>query len=308
MLDWRSAGLFMTAEVAWRRRIFIGGLLLLVPVVGWPLVLGYRRWVIERLVNGDAELVPPWRGNLRAICASGLGAMAVIHAWYSPLYLWIGGRVVAAGGAGGTWWIVAAALAFALPIFSTLIIPAMILWLRFGANSPPGVGELMGMSAGFTLITFVIPAGFLQVSRTGRLVSAFRIDRDLTLIATHLPRYVEAWIGSGIMSLLGHLCLPLAPFGVVWCYLGIVYSFNEVPADGPDAVHPRRSWFRYFRDEHWRRYAVERNGIVERYTRVVDAGDGPVGGGDPAFEAIRFGSLRVPLPRIFGHAPGKRNA
>jgi hypothetical protein len=30
------------------------------------------------------------------------------------------------------------------------------------------------------------------------------------------------------MSLAGHFALPIAPWGVVWCYLGILTLFNEV--------------------------------------------------------------------------------
>ncbi len=295
MLDWRSASLFMTADAAWRRRIFVGGLLLLLPAIGWPLVLGYRRWVLDRLVAGAPKLLPPWHGNLLAILTSGVGAMTVIHVWYSPLYLWLALTVGDAGGAGGAGWIAAGAFVVAFPIFSTLIIPALVAWLRFGAESPPSNLELAAISVAFALITFVIPSGFLQVSRTGRLRSAFRLDRDLRLIRTHFFRYVEAWFGSGVMSLIAHLCIPLSPFGVVWCYLGIVYSFNEVPLDDPDADHLRRSWFRYFRDAHWERYDVRRDGLTEHYARIVDE-SGPLGRGAASFTCVPLGPLRVPLP------------
>ena len=286
----------MTASEAWRRRVFVGGLLLMVPVIGWPLILGYRRRVVERLVSGDPELLPPWRGHLLETLRSGLGAMAVIHTWYAPIYLWLALRMIESGDANGAWLWPTAALFIAVPIFSTMIIPVGVVWLRFLADAPPSDGELAAMSVAFAVVTFVIPAGFLQVSRTGSLWSAFRLDRDLALIGRHFARYVEAWIGSGVMSLVGHLCLPLAPFGVVWCYLGIVYSFNEVPAD--DA----RSWFPYFRREHWKAYKVARGRIVERYSRRdVDAG--PLGPGDHSITCVRIGPLRAPLPRCLGRSP-----
>jgi hypothetical protein len=57
--------------------------------------------------------------------------------------------------------------------------------------------------------------------------------------------YGLAWYRSGVMSLCGHFVVPYSPWGIVWCYLGIIYSFNRVLADEL-ARHGRLSpdsWF-----------------------------------------------------------------
>src|SRR5204863_6693750 len=83
-------------------------------------------------------------------------------------------------------------------------------------------------------------AGFLQVSMTGRHRAAFAVWRTLPFVARHLRGYCGAWWRSGIMSLAGHLALPLSPWGVVWCYLGILALFNEVLVHG--RLAPGEGW------------------------------------------------------------------
>ena len=41
----------------------------------------------------------------------------------------------------------------------------------------------------------------------------------LRRIARGPREYLEAWVGSGLVSLVGHFSGVLAPWGVVWCYL-----------------------------------------------------------------------------------------
>jgi hypothetical protein len=110
--------------------------------------------------------------------------------------------------------------------------------------------EALAIGAGFGLMTFLIPSGFLNVSRTGRILSAFDFPQALGRVWRCGREYIEAWAGSGLISLAGHLCVPLSPWGVVWCYLSIVYCFNEVPlaAGDPEASYLQGSWIRVFRD------------------------------------------------------------
>src|SRR5215217_3138968 len=58
-LGWRTAFLFMTREPGWRRKLLVGGALLLAcPPLGWPLALGYRQEVALRLVHGREPVLP----------------------------------------------------------------------------------------------------------------------------------------------------------------------------------------------------------------------------------------------------------
>ena len=89
--------------------------------------------------------------------------------------------------------------------------------------------------------------------------SAFAVWPALKSIVRYPRRYLEAWIGSSVMSLLGHLCLPFSPWGVAWCYLGITYLFNEVP-------HPTGGSYAEFRDRYWRGFAaIPRGALTARF-------------------------------------------
>lgn len=84
-LDWRSALLFPTADPEWRRKAGIGGLVLLIPVIGWVAVLGYRKEAVFRLIRRDAPVLPDWRGNGIRFLIEGLKAVAVINTYYLPV-------------------------------------------------------------------------------------------------------------------------------------------------------------------------------------------------------------------------------
>ena len=104
--------------------------------------------------------------------------------------------------------------------------------------------------------------------------------------------------GSGIISLLGHFCLPLAPWGITWAYLGIVYFFNELPALKPetnDTDYLQESWFTDFRTRYWNRYESSGKRLVRHYVPRE-----PVEGAHRAlpanrFTALQFGPISVPL-------------
>lgn len=293
-LDWRSAGLACTADADWRSRIWHGGLLLLLPFVGWPLVLGYRRLFVERLLDGARPLLPAWQGNHGIALRHGLAAMAVIHAWYAPLYLWLAIKTTEAHAWQELPWLPALVFVASFSIFSTLIVPVWLLWFRFGCTVSPAPIELGLIGVPFALATFLIPAGFLNVSRTRRTISAFDVRAALRLVRAAPAAYVEAWMGSGILSLAAHFCLPLAPWAVTWCYLAIVYAFNDVPRRSGHDLH-RRSWFDYFEHDHWKRYRIERRALFEEL-RLRPGHAPPTGDADRGFCALRVGPLCLLLP------------
>ena len=191
-------------------------------------------------------------------------------------------------------WLPALVVAAALPIFSTLLVPAWLMWMRFGCDVPVPEFELILMGLAFAAVTFFIPAGFLNVARTRRIVTAFDVLSSLRQIRAEPRRYVEAWLGSGVLSLVAHFALPLAPWAVVWCYLAIIYSFSELPQAQGTATQSH-TWYGYLRGQHWQRYRLQRVGVVESY----EFDDGPepaIGPPERRFRALCIGPLRLPLP------------
>lgn len=288
-----EAGLFLLHDPDWRRKVRLGGWLLLLPVFGWPIILGYRKDLIGHLFRGTEPPLPPWRGRVGHHLIEGIKAVAVIYAQLAPVFVAFGVMLASRGfrpDARSAW----AALFFLMvPIVSTLAFPSAV-----AVAACPGdpqwisLGEAAGLLAAYTAITFVIPAGFLQVSRTGRYPAAFRWDRSLPFLFRHFKAYILAWYRSILMSLTGHFAVPFSPWGVVWCYLGIIYLFNQVLVDdlARAGKPPVESWFERMKGPG----AIELAATKRSWLfRVVH----PVGMGRPTW-VVGIGPVTVPLPRL----------
>ena len=84
-IDWQTAVSYVTRQPAWKQRVGIGGLLiLLLPPVGWILALGYRSIVGQRLVDGADSVLPPWRGLFGAALRRGMASSGVILVYLTP--------------------------------------------------------------------------------------------------------------------------------------------------------------------------------------------------------------------------------
>lgn len=223
-----AAGLLPLLDERWRRKLFAAGLILCIPVVGWPAVLGYRSRTARRLFTAAPSPLPEWREGFAGFLFDGVKAMAVIFGYLSPLTVVLGLTAAARGYGPGAADLSIAAAMVAFPIFSTLAFPLACILLAGGARPWISSGECAALLAAFALILFAIPAGFLEVSKTGRYRSAFAVWRTLPFIGRNFTSYCRAWLHSGVASLCAHFALPIAPFAVAWCYVAIIVLFNEL--------------------------------------------------------------------------------
>ena len=286
-LDWASAGRYVVADPRWKAKLWTAGLVLLIPFVGWPALLGYRREAVFRLADGASPILPDWEAGLWHYLRGGLQAVGVIHLYLSPIYLWFALRVANDAFVASVPWVPVVLFFLAVPIFSTLMIPAGLVYARWMLPAlDVSEWELYALGAAFQLVVFFIPAGFLNVTRTRRMRSAFAVWPAVRLIARHPRRYLEAWVGSSVMSLLGHFCLPFSPWGVAWCYLGITYLFNEVP-------HPAGGPYAEFRDRYFRGFAAVPNRTLT--TRYEPLPEPPTTWPRSPFVAVRLGPVEAPV-------------
>ena len=229
-LDWKAASLFVTGDLLWRSKLRLGGLWLLIcPPVGWLIALGYRKEVVMNLVHGATPVLPVWSGRHREFFFDGAKALGVIMFYFAPFFV-------------GLWacglddWASARAHLSELVVFFVAIaalapvcLPAAPIWYATQyAWFTVTPAEAACLGALFVGTTYVIPAGFMQVSKSGRFRDALRLDAVFGVLRHHLWAYTEAWVCSGVMTVAALASGPLAPFGIIWSYQGIVYCFNEV--------------------------------------------------------------------------------
>jgi hypothetical protein len=239
-IDWRLALVYVTREPSWKRRIGVGGLLLLiVPPVGWMLALGYRSLVGNRIADARSPILPEWRGNLVLIARRGAASSGVILAYLTPFLLayWALG-LRSARDAFEHWrelaWFVSSVVVFpplaipTLPVVYAMRYP----WLQFSA------GEMCLLAMIFVGPILVLPAAFLQVAQHRRFGAAFKVTAALRLIAAAPCLYVEAWIVSLVVSAASAVAVPLTPWTLFWSYLAISHVFLQVLREAMPAALP----------------------------------------------------------------------
>ncbi len=283
-----AAGLVAVLDPDWRGKIWIGGLLLLIPVLGWPALVGYRSRFVPRLLGSEAPLLPSWRDETAAQVRDGLKALAVIFGYQLPLFVALGSVAATRGYVpeATAGWLCAFFVAW--PIFSTLSFPVACLSLALAPEAWLTQREALAFVGAYGLLVFLIPSGFLQVSLTRRYRSAFAFWRAIPFVLRHFRLYLEAWWHSALMSLAGHLAVPFSPWGVVWCYLGIVFVFNELLLHA--GLVPHSSWLARALSE--RRFAPAASGARRH---IVDAAGS-------SLTVLDLRAFSVPLPRAFDSA------
>ena len=212
-------------------------------------------------------------GNSRRFLVDGLKSCGVILAYLAPLHVATYGLAIHRGfdfASVPTWLpLVVVALPFLLPLSLPISLAALLLDGRLS------VPECAAILAVFAAVVFVIPAAFLQVSRTGRFRSAFAFHEVARLLSRHLGLYVRAWAYSAAIAALGHVVVPIAPWAIVWGYCAIMFLFNEVLV--ATSNHGRDGWIVHARSNlefrsTGRRGARHVRDAAGEHVRVLDLG------------------------------------
>ncbi len=226
-LNWQAASLFIQRDPSWREKITVGGLWVFVPLIGWPISLGYRKILIAHLRTGQSTL-PDWQDWGRYL-REGFRSVAVIFLYYSPLYIVVG-TLLSQRRADSIPWLWLTVFFSVFTLFLPLLLGAIVTSVFLFSNPPLAIqpSEAIGIFVSFWLMTFLIPSGFLQVSRTGRYLSAFNPRAVVAFVFRNFRSYLEAWVYSAVVSLLAHVWALRYPWTIFWSYQAILYSFNEV--------------------------------------------------------------------------------
>jgi hypothetical protein len=201
-IDWRSAIGYVAREPAWKLRVGIGGLLiLLLPPVGWLLALGYRSIVGQRIVDRERPLLPSWTGLFGAALRRGSASSGVILAYLTPFVIayWILGlSSFDALAAHRRELLIFAAAVMAFPPLALPGMPALYAarydWLQFSA------GETALLALLFFGPIVLLPSAFLQVAQQRRFSAAFHLGRVVRLVAAAPRLYLQAWLGALTVS------------------------------------------------------------------------------------------------------------
>lgn len=83
-MDFGLAFSYVFRDPAWVKKVLIAGLLVLIPIIGWAMILGYGLQIIRNVYQGSDPVLPEWTdfGNL---LVSGIVAWVGLFIWLLPV-------------------------------------------------------------------------------------------------------------------------------------------------------------------------------------------------------------------------------
>jgi hypothetical protein len=178
--------------------------------------------------DGVVPLLPPLSWKSAPFVKSALTSALVIIAYSSPSLV-------------GFWLMGIPSLSalphFILPILAffaaVLVLPPVaipllpLLYLRLFPDLVLSPTALIGCSVWLMVAVFVLPAAFINVSVSGTIRSAYRLDRAMLFIIRYPRLYLEAWAISITATAVAFLLGAACPWGLFWSYLVILSAFNQ---------------------------------------------------------------------------------
>ena len=85
-MDIGRAVMFVFEDEDWLKKVAIGGVLMLVPIFGQLLAIGYGMEIARRVVKGDPQPLPEW-DDWGAKAMEGFMSMVIGFVWALPIIL-----------------------------------------------------------------------------------------------------------------------------------------------------------------------------------------------------------------------------
>ena len=195
-MDFAKAFSFVFDDPDWVQKIVIGGLVSLIPVIGWLLGLGYMVAIGRNVIRGNPQPLPDW---------TDFGQFLV-----DGLYAFIIGLV------------------YCLPIFVVMclvLFPAMAIGGAFEGDGDMGAIGGLGVCCftGFAVLYGIVmgwlflPAALARYADSGDMMSALRFGEVWEISRANPVIFLMALIVSWIASF-------VAGFGVILCFIGVLFT------------------------------------------------------------------------------------
>lgn len=195
-MDFGKAFSFVFEDEDWIKKIGVGGLISLIPVIGVFLVLGWGVEVVKRVIRDDAEILPDW-SDFGGYLTRGFLVFLVAFVYFLPVILLQ----------------VCSSLPFLYEAADeTLITLFTIVTVCFGC-----VTLLYSIAA-----YLVLPAAIANYAATDDISSAFKLGEVFKMVRDNIGTYAMVLLGGIVASI-------VASLGSIACVIGVlftsVYSF-----------------------------------------------------------------------------------
>lgn len=193
-MEFGRAFTFAFDDKDWVKKIGIAGLLLIVPILGGLVVMGWALEITRRVIHRESDVLPDW-SNFGDYIVKGLMVWVIGFVYSLPIIL------VSACQQGGL-------ILLQNNGDDTMVTAVTVLSICFSC-----VVILYSLVMGF-----VIPAAYARLAVTGQLGSAFRFGEVIALVRAAPSAYLIVLLGSIVAGLIGSV-------GVILCVIGVVFTY-----------------------------------------------------------------------------------
>jgi hypothetical protein len=192
-MDFGQAFTFVFDDEDWIKKIGLGGLLSLIPIVGWLVVMGWGVEITKRVINKDAEVLPNW-DDFGGYLTRGFMVFLVAFVFLLPV------TILSGCSAGLT--------AFADSYSEDALLNAA--WVITSCISC--VVFLYSIAA-----YLILPAAIGKYAVSDELGEAFKIKEIYSMVRDNLGTYGLVLLGGLVSSL-------VASLGTIACFIGVLFT------------------------------------------------------------------------------------
>lgn len=211
-MDIGRAFSFVFDDEDWVKKVLVGGLLSLIPVVGGFIVYGYMLEIARRVYLSSTEPLPQW-DDIGGYLARGFLFVVAVFVWFLPVILLFGCvtvAIIAGGSASGD---DAAAALSGIVAFGLISVGVLISMLWAVAFLPIITGR------------YAVEQRFGAMFQVGEILADVRRAGAVPILLLLVTYFVAGFIGQ---------------LGFLACFIGIIFtSFyaNAVVAHGAGQVY-----------------------------------------------------------------------
>jgi hypothetical protein len=201
-MDIGKAFSYVFEDEQWISKVLLGGVILLIPIVGWIAVSGYMIKVAQNVAQGNPRPLPQW-GEFGDHFMRGLYAFVIGLVYLIPVFVLEGLFFCVTGGlAAGT----RRGEGTAAGLLGVCFVP-LILILSLG-------------------LTFVLYAALARYVATNTMSEAFKFKEVIASVRANFTPWLMLWLVSLLAGLVGGL-------GLIACGIGVLFtSFYGVCVQG----------------------------------------------------------------------------
>ena len=192
-MDFGQAFTFVFEDEEWIKKIGLGGLLCLIPIIGWLVVMGWGVEITKRVINKETEILPDW-SDFGGYLTRGFLVFLVAFVYLLPVTIFSGcsGGLTALADSYGEDAMITAAWVITSCISCVIFLYSIAAYL-------------------------VLPAAIGKYAVTGELGEAFKLKEIYSMVRDNLGTYGLVLLGGLVASL-------VASVGTIACVIGVLFT------------------------------------------------------------------------------------